>query len=177
MRRSSTPPGGFGWPATAGRSARRIIVATAPRWRRRCAGLPTLKARLEGIKSLAGTRPSASPSSRRWARRHRARTPRRSRRPRNFARPHGAARQRRAAGRQRRARSAARPSLAGDMARAWDASSAAAGALMLGARAQTESRRFCGPRSSGDYPSPDAARARPRSSGLPPGHRRALAGR
>jgi hypothetical protein len=59
--------------------------------------------------------------------------------------------------------------LAGDMARAWDASSAAAGALMLGAKARTTfSPRFACPISAArDHSSPDAAAPCPEPARLP----------
>ena len=58
--------------------------------------------------------------------------------------------------------------LAGDMTRAWDASSAAAGALMLGAKARdrhSDAAASC--RNSGDHAAPDAARPRSRSPRFP----------
>ena len=65
-------------------------------------------------------------------------------------------------------RSGARRRSAGDMARAWDASSAAAGALMLGARARTDIQTLLQAAAApGDHTSPDAARPRPRPARLP----------
>ena len=66
------------------------------------------------------------------------------------------------------ARIRAEATLAGDIARAWDASSAAAGALMLGARAEAIFRSCSADPNSGDHASSDAARARPRSARIPP---------
>ena len=58
--------------------------------------------------------------------------------------------------------------LASDMTRAWDASSAAAGALMLGGKgARATFNQRCGCHNSGDHPSPDAAGPRPGSAGVP----------
>ena len=66
--------------------------------------------------------------------------------------------------------------LTGDMARAWDASSAAAGALMLDGAGAQRDQESCsgGPSCRSDHAPPDAARSRPRPPRLPPRHRRAL---
>ncbi len=58
--------------------------------------------------------------------------------------------------------------IADSMGRAWDASSAAAGALMLGLQARLDIRSFMIPRSFGDYATADTPGACPRSARLPP---------
>ena len=176
-RASSTRRGACGWRATAGRSVRRSSADYRGDEPRRSTGSPRMRPSLEDLKSLAGrlaldarhSRTRVAPILRQSG------TVRSARRASERARAAG---QRGAAGRERRghpARSRASPA---SIARAWDASSAAAGALMLGARARRRHRGACSAcPSSGDHAPSDATRSRVRSARLSSRHRRTVAAR
>ena len=174
-KRSSMRPRGCAWRATAGLmrlpELRQLSASVDPSAGRR---LQALKPALEDIKALAGSTPGS-------ARRHRDASRRRF----CAAVSHRAGARRICVPRTRcssappssptaRRASGARRCSPSDIARAWDASSAAAGALMLTARARGEIQIVLQPPSlHGDHPPPDAARPRPRPARLPRRDRRA----